>query len=277
MKKLLSIIVAAFMVFFFTGLQPLSAKPASNTHKVITVNEYDYVKEIQNMSTSELKAKGLTDEEIGNLPTVAEYKDKMKERSKLSKETLKDMGYSDNQVQAFTNFTGAESEVTALSATVTIDCAITTFSYSASTDRTTLSTRLDWSWSSMPIIEFNDIVAIGWSSGFVQTSSLNSYNYLVPYYTGGQVPRFSWKIEPGQGASSIFPVAYGGGSPTNWAKTGYAVTEAVGQGYIGVVGVNFAYGHQTITVSPSIDWNGTGGFQFGFDTDEVTDYIYLDW
>ena len=64
------------------------------------------------------------------------------------------------------------------------------------------------------------MIAIGWSSGFIQSSTSNAYNLVFVNYTGGQSVRKSWVAKSGQGCKCKFPVSYNLIVPTNWARSG---------------------------------------------------------
>lgn len=67
-----------------------------------------------------------------------------------------------------------DAQVTALSATMTIDPWIAYYYYDSAANKTRLRATLGWSWSSKPIMQFYDLVAIAWSGGFIQDSEVLS-------------------------------------------------------------------------------------------------------
>jgi hypothetical protein len=116
------------------------------------------------------------------------------------------------------------------------------------------------------------MVVIGWSGGFIQSSTNDSNNYVWVTYSSGPDVKKSWIAKAGQGCSCKFPMA-NNSIGTDWASGGYSYARAYAPGNVSMVGINFAYGHTIVVGSPSVNWNGVGAFSFSLTTEETSDYI----
>lgn len=302
MKRKLSMILILSMILLLVGSQ--GAFAATNTvtdQNILVYNEYQTLKQLSQKSPSELKNLGFSDEVVNNPANIIpQYIEKLTERSKLSTEELKTLGYTDAQIAIFKNFKGTAGQIEALSsnltikpgtgkkeskiqsssvfrtqATVNIGEWISSYYYDSTNKRTYADIALNWAWDSCPTTEFWDAVAFAWSGSFIQTASNDVNNYAgVTYRISSNTTETrtkGWACAPGQGCDIVFEMALDG-LGLQWAQSGYAKARIYTDSYTPSFGLTAAYGHQTIMMSPSVNFGGGGSI--GFSTGVVKTSTY---
>lgn len=269
LRKKLSLITSVATVICLLTSQVLLATPMSSTtppqappqiQQTITLNEFNELKELQKKNPEELKSLGLSDVEINQVPNlVNEYKQKLKERASLSDQELKSLGYTEDQVKmlkAIQDKPITDAQAVALAATLSMDPYIAYYYYDSYANKTFLRATLAWEWSSKPIVQHYDLIAIAWSGGFIQDSSYDAQNsHRIHYITslGYSESYYAWSTTPGQGCSHTFQFADIAGW---WAQSGYATASSFANGRVPNVGIRMVYGHSAVNITPSISMNG---------------------
>lgn len=176
MKVLKKIITFLMLGIIFFPLNSVSASANSNVAMTV-ISEYDMYKQIKETSVNDLLTAGYSE------ATIKEYKETdyvgvLFKRAELSKDELINLGYTDDQIEIFQNFTGTEDEINTLSASLTF--SLSYVRSSISNNSTWCDVKVSWSWSQCPIFTQEDIVALAWTDGmYCDTSSaVNSTYYL---------------------------------------------------------------------------------------------------
>ena len=234
---------------------------------VTTINEYDAYKYYISLSDAELLEGGFSKDDITYLRNL-DFKAELKKRADLPTSELRDLGYSDQEINKLRTYDGSDN-IQPYAATG----LITSNLYKASP--TQFKIMFNWSWSSCPVFMKTDMIAIVWSatspSGLALNSSLdksssNTY-HNVTYYdtytnksTTKSIPVYP-KNEYG-GASSSFSVAgvSEGYGYICWASKGggQITVNAVGNSSISELFMRFEYGHTYIAGTPSFSISGSG-------------------
>lgn len=248
----------------FLGLFAVSAMAAPVEQKLtqISINEYQLVKKVQAKSVEELRNSGLTDSQIQDIKSI-DYAKKLRERAKLSEDTLVAYGYSKDQIKMLKNFKGTEEEINRLASDVNlvIDDNSYLFHYSGNTY---FKIMYSWEWNSCPIYSYVDCIGFGWQNDdmyYVPSyTPWHSYNE-VKYYNlsdGSYALTLTYGIVNEEQISSFDLNNTITGNST-WSKIGY------GQIYLRKTGtaacenqVAVKYGHSTVNTSPTISTGGVG-------------------
>ncbi|HEY5562941.1 MAG TPA: hypothetical protein VIK72_14515 [Clostridiaceae bacterium] len=270
MNKFTSILTSALLILAMSIIPlPVKAETVKTTTTRQTISEYETIKALKNVSNSELKKEGLSDDEITSVRNL-DFKVEMTRRSKLESQQLKNMGYTDDKITALKSFDGSEAQMIALSSTVTISSSI----LSTQNGGKDYYVNFSWNWSSQPFNLYTDVIgfrASGSTNGAVAanaTMSAGSYS-TAEYYVyndssvfGGygslsmsrpDIPTAAFTIPM---EKNIYNV-YGNGQVIPcWAKSGYGTTHVNNYTAMERMAARFEYGHASSGVSPSISVNG---------------------
>ncbi|MGL6184391.1 MAG: hypothetical protein ACRC1T_03315 [Clostridium chrysemydis] len=279
--KLLSIIFI-FTTILFPANIANAAQPSLVDGKVVqtttTFSEYEAYQYYISLTDKELIQNGFTSDDISYLRNL-DYKAELLKRSKLPKDKLKSLGYSDSQINKLKSYNGSDNVQPYLTAQATIYSNI----YSASPTQFKVSFR--WDWTSCPVFIRTDMIAVVWSgtnsSGLpmnvaINKSSSATYHNVTYYdtYTGKYTTE-SKTVTPKNeyaGASSSFSMGYNyGDGYMRWANYGSGmITVASTNGSpIDELLMRFEYGHTYIAGSPSFSISGSGasiGISFNLTT-----------
>lgn len=237
------------------------------TNKVTIIREYDQVKALRNKTDNELRKEGLTDSDIKEIKSD-KYEKEMARRSKLDSKTLGLMGYKDEQIQMFSNYTGSAEQLLALSSYARIysGCYTADGGYN-------FTVSYSWGWVGAPVNTYTDIIAVGWASelvgggpGVVSIDKARSY-CMALYYLGGIRDDAHYAKSAGvaqnfTGASEYTGVSF------KVPMTSLGAIAMEGQGAIQLhanyqineLMANFVYGHSGTIFDPkaTISINGSG-------------------
>ncbi|KJR49317.1 hypothetical protein UF75_0395 [Desulfosporosinus sp. I2] len=246
--------------------------------KTVT-NEYDKYKELTSKSDQTLLQEGYSKEDLKKLRSIdykAELKKRVVENAKLDDETLNKKGYTPEQIMQIRSYVGTEDQLQALSASLYLSTYV--LSHSKSSSLSTANLRTDWTWTSAPILEMQDVVAAAWSEG-MYLQSANSYATASYYNQSSDVYHHTetYSVTPNlnNGASVTFNVL-SASYPGTYAKTGQFGTYVSKQSSVLELAVKTQYGHSTIFVRPSVSFSGTPGLSFSTGvTTEGTQDIYI--
>lgn len=205
MKKILSLLFS--FILLLTCTIPAFAAPATQTRTV--TNEYEALMELYGNSTSQLKQKGYTNDEIQNIKNFEEtYNQHILKIAKLDPSVLSKHGYTLQQIQKIKNFnptTATTEDKILLSAT----CETTSFidEYTGTTGRVTTT----FEWTGIPAFKMTDILATAWNNWYITGKSANIEYVKInnPNDTFSQTPTYK-KSDTGLesfGASYYFPAA----------------------------------------------------------------------
>lgn len=269
-KKIISIMAVMLLVFCNTFAYAESNEPNKEVTKV-TINEYLMLKELKNKPNLELQKMGFSSQEIEKIRKF-DYAEELYNRSKLDDSTLKNLGYTDEQIKMLRNFSGTEEEIIALAATLSINASTVDYYYVEESNRTYYRGRFDWEWSSAPVVLIKDIIGIAWSEGmYLETSPSLTYHTVryVSTLTGNTTyVRFNIDpIAPVGGAETKFKMWRSG---ADYAKSGTGFILVHKLGRIPEVALYVEYGHKTIGLGePSVSLTGELTLSFSYDVQKV--------
>lgn len=300
MKRASSILIV-FCLLFMLSL-PASATPSEPDSdyydfsalyadgilvKSVSINEYDAFVQLQNSSSSALQSRGYSNQEIKILRETS-YEDLLLERATMTTEELAALGYDSKAIAILHAYDGTplseNPEVRSILATFTGDISVVQKSYSM------ITTKLEWSWSSQPLVTgllITDIVGCGFQGTntanlpcTVELRDAGTYN-IVYYYTntsdylGLTMPEID-DNDPTASVTSTVPTKDTVNYNIGWAKEGIFVVSI--QEYSpnnDLYGAVFAYGFGHVSVdidaTASLDFihrEGSIDFDFGLTTTE---------
>lgn len=248
---------------------------------VLSVSSFTYASTDNQFSTSISEQDIILKLDEGSIPNTYgivrtagnTYKDmyinELEKRSEFSEDTLKNYGYSSDQIGLLRNFEATEYQLRALSSSLNISGRIKNWDYSSSSNRTSATIKFNWSWSSKPSMTKKDIVALAWSDGFKSTSSTSKMKVYYYSPTGNKKSySMTGKKSTGEGISYSFNMdkwLYDSDMDDYvswWAKKGSGKANILQSGKIDLFEAVAVYGHSTYSLSPSIDYKG--GISVGF-------------
>ncbi|HYF82484.1 MAG TPA: hypothetical protein VEB00_05595 [Clostridia bacterium] len=240
------------------------------------ISEIEMLETLKNMTDAELSKQGYSKNDIKKLRSL-DYAEKLKERAKYSEETLKSMGYSDEKIEMLKNFDGSQEQVTALSATLSIDGFTGMYSYSSSTNQTKHSGIVSWEWDYAPVWAFTDIIGASWFEGW-HLSSTAYHNVYYEHSLGTratQTSKKSFSAVETIAAKSTFPVTgtVYGDLDYMWARSGYVNLIIYIAGNELNSNIMIKYGHRQVVGTPSISVVGGLDFNFNTGTSEAGSYL----
>lgn len=200
---------------------------------------------------------GLSSEEIDVIQNYQDYyRSHVESLNELDDETLAGCGYTEDQIEIIRNFTGTESELMAVSAEMDLYSTTALFRYEEG-DFTTGRLAYNWSWSGLPVIKYNDLIAVSWNEWSVtDETSYISYYYIgngqTDYYGRGEATLTYPDSHESSGAGHAFSMTM-----TNnnyFAKAGGGTFDIESDG---AYQKNFyywiEYDHFTVDLTPSFD------------------------
>lgn len=205
MKKILSLLFS--FILLLTCTIPAFAAPATQTQTV--TNEYEALMELYGNSTSDLKQKGYTNDEIQTIRNFDEtYNQHILKIAKLDSSVLSAHGYTSQQIRKIKNFnptTATTEDKILLSATCHTKATID--NYTGTTGRITST----FEWTGVPAFKMTDILATAWNNWYITGKSANiEYaNINNPNDTFSETPTYK-KSDTGLesfGASYYFPAS----------------------------------------------------------------------
>lgn len=256
MKRSISFILAFCMFFALTSI---SFATEGNKFKI---NEYEYLKELQNKSVGELKELNFTGEEIEEIRTL-DFKKELEKRKDYDEHTLEMMGYSSEDIKALKSFSGTEEEMFALAGSITGDAEIVYYHYDSSDRMTRAVFNFYFEWEKPPVVQHKDIIGAMWSDGYlVHPSTEIRLNYR--YLADGKMSTVykSPKFESISAISNTFNVEEGTNVATRVLKSGSLLLNLEYKGKNENVAALFKYGHSVLAVNPSLSLGSSISFTF---------------
>lgn len=285
MKKILSLFLALAITLFI----PVNVFAKSNTLKlpkenIVTttklpefniinalqtkttrMSEYDIIKSLQAKSNNELKAMGMSVEDISKLKSF-NYKEEFIKRTKLSADQLKKMGYTDSQIVQLKTFNGTEQSLSLSSAQIWLSSG-DYYCYNYGHD---VTIDFWWTWTARPLCQYTDEIGMGWvaenSSGYsLATTFVSSGTYCNATYSQGTTKANSVIPLGGGHAKTLFPLngpKPSGSNSYEYNTKGYGTIHFHSTGVVYQVEYRAGYGHSVLIVTPSL--NVDSGVSFGF-------------
>lgn len=270
-KRILSVILVLLTLFAsictVSAYETSSASVQDNSSFVCTtVSEYEVVADLAKRSNNDLVNAGYSIQEIQNIKNYKElYVEHIVKLNNLSTEILKEHGYTDSQIYDIRNFTGAESQIARIGATLSLNAKVNSLKYDGKYTRGTIT--YSWLWNGIPEFKMTDIIAFAWNDWVVETerSSVSYMDTLTGTYTSTKSANYITASPLTDGAAHSFSVS--ANSNYSYAKTGngsFSVksdVQARKDMYIYA-----AYGHsQVVASTPSFSVGmSSGGLSDGF-------------
>jgi hypothetical protein len=153
--------------------------PQKRLHKkqVINISEYDLYKEAIKKTDIQLLEQGFSIYQIKELRKNT-YMEQLKNIGTLNKSEIKDLGYSQEQIEMIKNLNGNEKEIYSLSPKLKID--ICEIKKNRDSSHTECTVQVKWNWSRCPFYQMTDIITVAWSNGMYCNTSNN--NNWVHFY-----------------------------------------------------------------------------------------------
>lgn len=285
-KKILSLFLCITFLFSLTIVSSATDSDVSKNQKklisTIKITEYEMLQQLQGQSDEALKEKGLTATEIKEIKNF-NYFDALKKRAAIkNNKELEGMGYSENDIEILKDPNSSESELIALSATVTF--SVWEYGHFLQSALSEVYLETDWSWDIWPTFGSTDIVAICWSNNlYCNTNTQKPYETYaeVSYYDIGSTYRGYSQLtviaETNLGAHVKIPLRKKIGNYEYFALNGYMQTYIQKKAYVPQVSVYAKYGHSTVTVTPTVSFKGYPSIEFAPTmTEAAEDDEYID-
>ena len=223
-KRSLSVMLA--LLILLASICTVSAYETSSTSAqdnssfvCKTVSEYEVIANLARRSSNDLIDAGYSLQEIQNIKNYKElYVEHIGELNNLSTEVLKEHGYTNSQIYDIRNFTGAESQIARVGATVTLQVNITSLKYDGNYTRGTVI--YSWLWNGVPEFKMKDIVAFAWNDWSVeaQRSNVSYMNIQTGKYIDNHPATYTEENVQTMGAAHRFNVSED--NNYSYAKTG---------------------------------------------------------
>jgi|GEM_PF-7123133 len=283
MKKFMVALLSLALIFNFAFLAPsFGASDCAETEDTVTIvyNEYVELEKLKEKSDKELSFMNYDAIEINKIRMI-DYKKELEDRASLSVEQLANMGYTDQQIGVLKSYSGSEMETVTLAATLTLSITKGTiangnYTYNASTDRCYWKNTYTWKWDVGPLFMGNDTVAAGWAPTMSLSAGTNK-TYYKNNYTGASAGSTSQSFSL-KGTNTIqcknFTMAKNldtsfRPAKYDWAYKGSGYVTATGATQIRDLQMEIAYGHATISLSPSVSAPWGIGFSFNANVDKI--------
>lgn len=185
----------------------------------------------------------------------------------MDKEALTRLGYSDEQIDIFKNYTGTEDQIRALAATLEFTLEADYVTWSSSENQTNARLCYNFNWSGEPLIMTTDIIAVSWNDWTLN----GKLSYVTYTHIYGSEPDISM---PATYVPNNGPTANGGGFKFKmtqqnnyfWGKSGYGIFTLYHNYTRQDLSAYAEYGHSTITTSPTFSIPGYGSIGFSYGT-----------
>lgn len=268
MKKFL--VLALILVSILT---PLNSKAQESNSYVL--NEYDKICELKSMTDKELYMYGLDTKDIEEIREI-DYITEIKKRSKYSPEILKNMGYTEAQINSLKTFDGSKNQAKMLSPKITMRTSLSPAKVSSKIKKvrrfddedtgTKIFLKYSWEWNIMPIFTGHDLVAICWGNGFLvnpdggsgTTACLKKINVL----TGGDAVSGADINVDIDGVTKGAYINFDVYDNAEFVKSGYfqvnLMKDTIDTSRFNAKG---AYGHSTILLNPTVSFS-SGSISF---------------
>lgn len=160
-KGIFKFFVIVLTICFTLGCVPASASNERiiSSEKVL-VDEYECITSLQKMSKNQLKEMGYSDSAVDEILAFS-YRDALYERAKLPEKSLKNLGYSDRQIEFMKEFL-ADPDGDYDFSVLAISLSRSIILVSGATSTVSKTVRYQWSWSASPLSLGKDSVGVRW-------------------------------------------------------------------------------------------------------------------
>lgn len=200
-----------------------------------------------------------TQEDVDTYNYLLEQKDNfvdyIYEQKNLSVDELKELKYTDTQIEAIKSYDGSEEKTLRASATVTGNLRITGHRYYPTDNRTYTEVDFYGWWNGSPFFKGQDVIGIGirGTQNYFQYSSSNS----IRHADGSYVNNTNRTYHSGVGVSYKFGIANSSGAIFDTFSMTYEAV-CVGESPIVDYGAAYAHFYQSIGTSVGLSISSTG-------------------
>lgn len=277
----------AFPTSALTIVDATDETVAASPSYSVTVNEYDVYVAARKSSKEELMRNGMTEEKVHLVKSNA-IEEEITRLSELSFEELSSLGYNNDQIAIIHNYDGESIETNSNLRGIFADMTMSFHPVAAS--RTSLTLRVDWSWTDNPMLageSIKDMVAIRWDGTGTASEPLNlalnqsGSSCVVGYYSrGSNIYQYSrsYAVLTSDSYTHIYSLVPMSTGDSNWVGDYYAKegsltvkVDVIGDGTIQEASFAFAYGHTTIVVTPSLSLPLNFEIDFSFGTETMAE------
>lgn len=272
MRKILTWVLSFLMCFTFI---PNAYAESTQINNEIIINEYDAVKSLASEPISVLSKQGYSEDEINK---IKNYKDAFTEyfnSLKILKDSdLLEAGYTNKQINILRNFSGTDSEMRGLGAKVTLTIPISYVTWSSSQKRTNAKFNVNFSWSTQPLIVTTDVVGINWNDWTLSSSSSKiTYKRKVGTPTSMPATITGTATKVNNDGPRSYGLAYkfkmNANKGYHFAKNGSFTIVLYNNYNKKDLSVYAKYGHNQISVSPTVSMPGYGSISFNYGVSTV--------
>lgn len=266
LKRFFVTVLSIALIFSFSVVSYAETDQIGYENTEFEVNELQMMNELKEMPFEVLMEEGYTYEQIDKIKEfdIIQY---IEELSKLSDEELILRGYGNYETEFIRSFDEGDPNKLEV-APMVIGAKVTISLNALKTSSKTADVNINWSWDYQPNNTWSDIVALSWSKGF---NSDAASSYCLLNYVDDLTGRNYWKESkitdksPGGGCAFKFGMK----ENSYWVKSGYAKVKLYNDVNVGVFEVRTSYGHNIISVSPSVSWPYSVGVSFSMGMDEA--------
>lgn len=230
----------------------------------ICTNEYDYIVGVRTASANELQLMNISEDEIAYINSDA-IESELMYRATLSDEILSDhYCYTDEEIEILREYDGTPLEQNSELRSITATLTATLTSIVNTSTRTGL--LYTWNWSTKPLINLTDIVAVSWDCTYENSGDNNlklnkddSFANIQYYATSEDQQGATVAVDSDQayyGGYAEIPMEKYYGVVYHWAKSGGAyfyadIVDKSGNYDLIEVSAHAEYAHYTLDVSLS--------------------------
>ena len=282
MKKVLSLIMSLCAIISLSV--PALAADSQDSSYTVTVNEYDVYVAIRSANTAELVESGISVDQATMIKSNA-IEDALLELSGCSTDELELLGYTSSEIALLHKYSGERIEDAPELRGVFADMTATFYRIGAS--KVSITVAVDWAWSNAPFFASDDIIdimAMRWKGTNLAGSPMNlalnsSYSSCsVDYYD--RSGNYQYTRSGGVLSEAPYDHAYatfamgsldGDAIFKYYAKEGTLRirVDRVGTDYIQEAAFVFAYGHSSLTLTPSLSLPASFSIGFDFGTEKM--------
>lgn len=289
-KKMLSLILSVCLILCCSVTAfaaELGTEKEVPSHS-ITINEYDVYVATREATDEELTRNGVSEKHAALVKSNA-IENELTKLSKLSFDELRNLGYTNSQIDILKNYSGERIETNSNLRGIFADMTAEFFDVAASSS--SLSVRVDWEWTNVPVLAgeaIEDMVAIRWQGTNYAGQPINvaldsaGSSCTVKYYNRGSSQSYQYSRYPDVSSDDPYGHAYAkipmSPGEGNWIGDHYAKkgsftikVDKVGSNSIKEAAFVFGYGHTVIVISPSLSLPASFGIGFSWGTETMAE------
>lgn len=260
MKKFFVMVIAVATVFaIMIPAHASGSTPTIGVEQMVetdyTINEFDYVQQLNVLSDAELSECGYSEEDIQQIRNSDEVFDEhVASLATLADDNLRALGYSNEQINIIRDYdasTATDSVRTVLGAECNVSISIT--SYTGTSGRV----RTDFAWDRVPVFKMVDILATSWNNWYIVGKAAN-IKYVSATGTGDsfwEAPTYMLPASQLESYGSGYKFDVAKQDNAYYAQSGYSIF-SLGSLTAQHMECGGSYGHQQATATLTYSING---------------------